>query len=499
MHREMLLSAASKLHHNALWTQSPSPAPFEPAVQVRSPDSRLDSFHMAKLELEASAMENHRASSLVTRAALKDAMRVLDENRALKQLQAQTEGRLMVSEQEGQALREMLAADRASMRSLQAALQSKITALELEVARLVNSRECLREEVVMLRRHCYLIISTSPSNHSRPNGQHTQSAERASAGAFEGDSREAGGAHGELSRSQVAPAQAAMLCTAYGIENAAELEAILSAHQGTPGFGLVAAQDGKACANGEHITNRRATQGEMGGEVYSVKGIVERVSWGMPWLKSSASPMVLPLDSAPPIISRMPSAEDIGSRALEPSEVELSDDSDSDLETPGASSSAASPTAASFNLLGQRSLSSDSGGDETPLSTSATIREMVVDGSGVDASKPLKKPLLGIESSVAVMWGCAAEKEAATVGDEALVSTTTPSGGLDLKRGKPSAVRSPTTPGSGSAAAVHVQRWRQVCLNVVVLIMLHRCRSHDAMLTIFLDVFFRTAAFARQL
>jgi hypothetical protein len=93
----MLLSAASKLHHNALWTQSPSPAPFEPAVQVRSPDSRLDSFHMAKLELEASAMENHRASSLVTRAALKDAMRVLDENRALKQLQAQTEGRLMVS------------------------------------------------------------------------------------------------------------------------------------------------------------------------------------------------------------------------------------------------------------------------------------------------------------------------------------------------------------------------------------------------------------------
>ena len=60
----------------------------------------------------------------------------------------------------------------------------------------------------MLRRHCYLIISTSPSNHSRPNGQYTQSAERASAGAFEGDSREAGGAHGELSRSQVAPAQA---------------------------------------------------------------------------------------------------------------------------------------------------------------------------------------------------------------------------------------------------------------------------------------------------
>ena len=208
MHREMLLSAASKLHHNALWTQSPSPAPFEPAVQVRSPDSRLDSFHMAKLELEASAMENHRASSLVTRAALKDAMRVLDENRALKQLQAQTEGRLMVSEQEGQALREMLAADRASTRSLQAALQSKITALELEVARLVNSRECLREEVILLHRHCYLIISTSPSNHSRPNGQHTQSAERASAGAFEGDSREAGGAHGELSRSQVAPAQA---------------------------------------------------------------------------------------------------------------------------------------------------------------------------------------------------------------------------------------------------------------------------------------------------
>jgi hypothetical protein len=450
-------------------------------MQVRSPDSRLDAFHLAKLELEASAMENHRASSLVTRAALKDAMRVLDENRALKQLQAQTEGRLMVSEQEGQALRDMLAADRASTRSLQAALQSKITALELEVARLVNSRECLREEVVMLRRHCYLIISTSPSNHSRPNGQYTQSAERASAGAFEGDSREAGGAHGELSRSQVVPAQAAMLCTAYGIQSAAELEAILSAHQGTPGFGLVAAQEGKACANGEHCTNRRATQGEMGsgGEVYSVKGVVERVSWGMPWLKSSASPMVLPLDSAPPIICRMPSAEDIGSRALEPSEVSLSDDSD--LGTPGPSSSPASPTAASFNLLGQRSLSSDSGGDETPLSTSATIREMVVDGSG------------------AVMWGCSAEKEAATVGDEALVSTTTPSGGLDLKRGKPSAVRSLTTAGSGSAAAVHVQRWRQVCFNVVVLIMLRRCRSHDATLTISLDMFFHTAAFARQL
>ena len=449
-------------------------------MQVRSPDSWLS--HLAKLELEASAMENHRASSLVTRAALKDAMRVLDENRALKQQQAQTEGRLMASEQEGQALREMLAADRASTHSMQAALQSKITALELEVARLVNSRECLREEVVMLRRHCCLSISTSLSNHSRPNAQYTQSAERASAGVSEGDSRETGGAHGELSRSQVVPAQAAMLCTAYGIQSAAELEAILSAHRGTPGFGLVAAQEGKACATGNHCTNRSAIQGEMGsgGEVYSVKGIVERVPWGMPWLKSSASPMVLPLDSAPPIISRMPSAEDIGSRAFEHSEVELSDESD--LGTPGASSRAASPSAASFHLLGQRSLSSDSGGDETPLSTSATIRETdgvgvdasgvdasSVDASGVDESKP--KPAVR-DSSGAVMWCCLAEKEAATVGDEALVSTITPSGGLDLKRGKPSAVRSPTTPGSGSAAAVHVQRWRQVCLSVVVLIML---------------------------
>ena len=410
VHRDMLLSAASKLHHDALWTQSPSPTPYEPAMQVRSPDSQID---------------NDSASSLMTRAALKDAMRLLDENRALKQQQTQTERRLMASAQEGQVLREMLAADRAST----AGLKSKITELELEVARLVNSRECLREEVAMLRRHCYLIISTSPSNHSRPNGQYTQSAERASAGALEGDSREAGGAHGELSRSQVVPAQAAMLCTAFGIQSAAELESILSAHQGTRGLGLVAAHEGKACASGKNCTNGSTTQGEMGsgGEVYSVKVEVERLWRGMTWLKSSASPMVLPLDSAPPIISRMPSAEDSGS-------VELSDDSD--LGTPGASSPPASPTAASFNMLGQRRLSSD--GDET-LSTSATrsIRET-------------------------------AEKEAVTVGDEALVSTTTPSGGLDLKRGKPSAVRSPTTPGSGSAAAVHVQRWRQVCLNHVV-------------------------------
>ena len=43
----------------------------------------ISSFPLAKLELEASALEKQHAvqSALVTRAALQDAMHVLDENR----------------------------------------------------------------------------------------------------------------------------------------------------------------------------------------------------------------------------------------------------------------------------------------------------------------------------------------------------------------------------------------------------------------------------------
>ena len=81
-------------------------------------------------------------------------MRVLDENRALKQQLAHAEGKLMSSEQEGEALREMLAADRAAMRSQQAEMHRKITALELQVAELLNSRECLREEVGIVSPVC---------------------------------------------------------------------------------------------------------------------------------------------------------------------------------------------------------------------------------------------------------------------------------------------------------------------------------------------------------
>ena len=473
MHREMLASAASKLHRHDLWTRSPethraaSPAPYEPATQLRSPEPmQLDASHLARLELEARALENHRHSSLVTRAALQDAMRVLDENRALKQQLAHAEGKLMSSEQEGEALREMLAADRAAMRSQQAEMHRKITALELQVAELLNSRECLREEVGILRRHCYLISSPSPGT-SRSPAQSLQSAERASAGVLEGGSGQAGGTQGALSRSHVVPAQAATLCAAYGIHSSAELEAVLSAHRDSHGM---------ACASAQPSTHGGRTGVDVGGgaEVYSVKGVVERVSLGMPWPKSSASPMVLPLDSAgmwegmsdrssskgPPNISRMPSAE---SRTSEPFEVELSDDTDSG--TPGAASPAtygtASPAAASLNLPRQRSFSSDScdDGAETPMSTSATIprREF-----GAKSSAGVR------DSSGALMWGGPVERDAGARGEETSVIATTPAGGLDLKRGKPSAVRSPTVPtrlGSGrnDAAAVHARQWRQVC------------------------------------
>jgi len=49
--------------------------------------------------MEASQLEKQRPSSLVTRAALQDAMLVLDENRALKQKISQFDGLLETKDQ----------------------------------------------------------------------------------------------------------------------------------------------------------------------------------------------------------------------------------------------------------------------------------------------------------------------------------------------------------------------------------------------------------------
>jgi len=95
---------------------------------------------MEKLELEAIALQNQRPSSLVTRAALQDAMRVLDENRALKQQLASAHGMLAARDQERQAYKEAL-------QSHQNEQDLMMDTLREEVAHLQHSRHCLREEV----------------------------------------------------------------------------------------------------------------------------------------------------------------------------------------------------------------------------------------------------------------------------------------------------------------------------------------------------------------
>jgi len=104
-------------------------------------------LHMSSFELEASAMEKHSASSLVTRAALQDASRVLDENRSLKQQLAHTQSLLAASKQEAQALREILAAQSAHTQKQQRTMIDKVKALEHQLAPLMSARECLQEEV----------------------------------------------------------------------------------------------------------------------------------------------------------------------------------------------------------------------------------------------------------------------------------------------------------------------------------------------------------------
>lgn len=105
---------------------------------------------MEKLELEAIALQNQRPSSLVTRAALQDAMRVLDENRALRQQLASAEGMLAAREHERQAHREAVVSQDLVMDTLHE-----------EVAHLHHSRQCLREEVIE-KRALYKMAGENP-------------------------------------------------------------------------------------------------------------------------------------------------------------------------------------------------------------------------------------------------------------------------------------------------------------------------------------------------
>ena len=176
VHRDILHSAASQLgdllaspadirHDSTLDNEPPqvsaasrstSPAPYEPSVPMaqpspgkahRSPEAYGHTKLLRKLELEATALQNQLPNSLVTRAALQDAMRVLDENRALKQQLACAEGMVATHEQQGQAFIEAMA-----RRDHEQGLM--VAALQEEVANLKHSQRCLREEVMNEDRTC---------------------------------------------------------------------------------------------------------------------------------------------------------------------------------------------------------------------------------------------------------------------------------------------------------------------------------------------------------
>ena len=133
--------------------RSPSPAPFEPRVPMSRPSpckkhpsqedccDRSYTKLLKKLELEATALQNQLPNSLVTRAALQDAMCVLDENRDLKQQLSSAEGRLVAREQQDQAFKEAMARRDHEQDLVVATLQE-------EIAHLQHSRHCLREEVM---------------------------------------------------------------------------------------------------------------------------------------------------------------------------------------------------------------------------------------------------------------------------------------------------------------------------------------------------------------
>jgi hypothetical protein len=92
-------STALQIKHGSTNGRTASPAPYEPNLQMRSPcphpcpsehsclSDRLqqDQRNWTKWEMEVSILEKERAQPDCMRAALQDATRVLNENRALKQ------------------------------------------------------------------------------------------------------------------------------------------------------------------------------------------------------------------------------------------------------------------------------------------------------------------------------------------------------------------------------------------------------------------------------
>lgn len=149
---DLLASSSDEPPQASAATRSTSPAPYEPSVPMaqpahRSPEAYGHTKLLTKLELEATALQNQLPNSLVTRAALQDAMRVLDENRALKQQLACAEGMLATHEQQGQAFTEAMA-----RRDHEQGLM--VAALQEEVANLQHSQRCLREEVMHEDRPC---------------------------------------------------------------------------------------------------------------------------------------------------------------------------------------------------------------------------------------------------------------------------------------------------------------------------------------------------------